>query len=128
MNYLQLLSTEQKFILLLCFVCFFYSVYGIVDGFLSENVKSYMLGLLSAAAAITIAAMTFTNATTTLSIDTVAAYLDENKSDMTINGISLEHSEIYYNHGRIYIELDQASTCRASRKKKQKEKKKHAYE
>jgi len=106
MNYLQLLSTEQKFILLLCFVCFFYSVYGIVDGFLSENVKSYMLGLLSAAAVIAIAAMTFTNATTTLSIDTVAAYLDENKSDMTINGISLEHSEIYYNHGRIYIELD----------------------
>lgn len=68
--------------------------------------KKLYVRLVSAAAVIAIAAMTFTNATTTLSIDTVAAYLDENKSDMTINGISLEHSEIYYNHGRIYIELD----------------------
>lgn len=74
-----------------------------MDGFLSSNVKGYILGLLSCAAIVTIAAIILTENTRT-NLTRVQAVIEENKSDIYIDGYSLETGDVYINHGKLYIE------------------------
>ena len=103
MAYFTALTLNQKFILLLCLICFIYGVAGIVDGFLSSNVKSYILGLFSCAAIIAIAAIILTENKRT-DLTQVQAVMKENKSDIYIDGYSLKTGDVYINHGKLYIE------------------------
>lgn len=72
------------YILLLCLICFIYGVAGIVDGFLSSNVKDYILGLLSCTAIVTIAAITLTENKRT-DLTQIQTVIEENKSDIYID-------------------------------------------
>lgn len=103
MTHFTALTLNQKFILFLCLICFIHGVAGIVDGFLSSNVKGYILGLLSCAAIVTIVAITLTENKKT-NLTQVQAVMEENKSDIYIDGYSLKTGDVYVNHGRLYIE------------------------
>lgn len=72
------------YILLLCLICFIYGVAGIVDGFLSSNVKDYILGSLSCTAIVTIAAITLTENKRT-DLTQIQTVIEENKSDIYID-------------------------------------------
>lgn len=103
MAYFTTLTLNQKFILFLCLICFIYGVVGIVDGFLSSNVKGYILGLFSCAAIVTIVAMTLTE-NKRADLTQIQAVIEENKSDIYIDGCSLKTGDVYVNHGKLYIE------------------------
>lgn len=103
MAYFTTLTLNQKFILFLSLICFIYGVVGIVDGFLSSNVKGYILGLFSCAAIVTIVAMTLTE-NKRADLTQIQTVIEENKSDIYIDGCSLKTGDVYVNHGKLYIE------------------------
>lgn len=98
MTYLTSLTSNQKFILSLCLICFIYGTVGVTDGFLSSNVKGYILGLLSCASIVTIATMTLAK-NKRADLNQVQSVIEENKADIYIDGHSLRTGDVYVNHG-----------------------------
>lgn len=67
-----------------------------------SNVKGYILGLFSCAAIVTIVAMTLTENKKT-DLTQIQAVMEENKSDIYIDGYSFKIGDVYVNHRKLYI-------------------------